>query len=766
MIKKITLLLLNCFYIFTFGQNPAKDHAIDKIKEALQQYNKTHYLQTVYLHHDKTEYKTGETIWLKGYLFATHTLKPGNISTNLYVDIVNFKGESKQSTILKMENGTGYGQMELSGCIPDGFYQIIAYTNWMRNHGQEYFFRQKIRIHNPGRFVYTIDDKKLARKTLRQAKDIQVSFMPKQNPLLSGVKNTLQVKITNGNGIGIKANAKLLDKKKNIIAEFNTAGNGVGQCDFTPKKDQKYKLAVIYQNKKKRFKLPEIQERGIIFHVKKSANYVHIEIINNRKETKDPTYNKMILVGQSHNKIYFAYSKILEKDTLEIKISKEEFPNGITRLILMNGYYKAVYSMFFFIPPPKEKSIALKEIKKIGDDTVELVFNKNTQQNLNASIAIKTSKKANFEKLNIKEHMLLAPNINITLSDKAVFNKCFNESEYKKIHMLINGYDSNLDWDVVMTNKKHKPKHHFERKLEVHGKITHSIIKTPVKEATARLTILNEYNDTYQTKTGDDGKFHFFGLDYTDTVFALVEGTKPNGGENPLVFIDSFFVNHRVTVYNPTYILSNYKKRLKYLNNSQKIRDKRTGKFTLHKRADYVFYMEDYNTDVYTNAYEFLNSRTVGVFKPRGQSYLNRSSYGGPLVLLNGSPMGASILFSIAPNDLELIEVTKGPTAIYGMRGANGIIALYSKDLSLLNRGQQMASFVGFSKHKKFEIYDHATENPGYNYTIYWEPQVITNSNTFSVRFHKKKLKRIHLELEGFSGKRFISFEQRVLLNL
>lgn len=762
MFKKIILLFFNFFYILTFSQNPANNNFIEKIKEALQRYNKTHYLQTVYLHHDKTEYQTGETLWLKGYLFATHSLEPGKLSTNLYVDIVNFNGKSEQTTILKMENGTGYGQMELSDSIPDGYYQIIAYTNWMRNHGQEHFYRQKIRIHNPGRFVYTSDDKKLARKTRRQAKNIQVRFMPKQNPLLNGVKNPLKVKITDGNGIGIKANAKLLDKGKNTIAEFITEENGVGQCIFIPKKGQKYQLIVLYGGKKKRFKLPETQERGIIFHTEKTSDYVHIKIINNRKETKDPTYNKMILLGQSHNKIYFAYSKTLEKKSLDIKIAKEEFPRGITELILMNGYYEAVYNRYVFIPPPKEKNIELKEINTMGIDSIELVFSNSAQEELDVSIAIKANQKNKFEKLNIKEHMLLAPNINMAASDKAVFNKYFKENAYKKIQELINGYKSNLDWNVVMKMEEYKPKYRFERKLEVHGKITRSIIKTPVEEATAWLTILNEYNDTYQTKTDDYGKFHFFGLDYTDTVFALIEGVKPNGGENPLVFVDSFFVDHQVEIYNPSYILSNYKKRLKYLDNIPVHRDKRTEKFTLHKRADYVFYMEDYNTDLYSNAYEFLSSRTVGVFKSRGQSYFNRSSYRGPLVLLNGSPMGSSILFSIAPDDLELIEIIKSPTSIYGMRGANGVIALYSKDLGLLNRGQQMASFIGFSKHTEFEIFNNYEKDPSYNYTLFWTPQITTKSNTFSLQLPKTNLKKLYIEIEGFTGNRFVSFGQVV----
>ena len=53
---------------------------------------------------------------------------------------------------------------------------------------------------------------------------------------------------------------------------------------------------------------------------------------------------------------------------------------------------------------------------------------------------------------------------------------------------------------------------------------------------------------------------------------------------------------------------------------------------------------------------------------------------GDPLVLVDGTPVSGSLSW-INPNDIARIEVLKNPdqTAIYGLRGANGVIVIWTK---------------------------------------------------------------------------------------
>ena len=46
--------------------------------------------------------------------------------------------------IVRMDNGLGNGDFKLSDSIPDGNYRIRAYTNWMRNFGDNFVFENRL----------------------------------------------------------------------------------------------------------------------------------------------------------------------------------------------------------------------------------------------------------------------------------------------------------------------------------------------------------------------------------------------------------------------------------------------------------------------------------------------------------------------------------------------------------------------------------------------------------------------------------------------
>ncbi len=102
---------------------------------------------------------------------------------------------------------------------------------------------------------------------------------------------------------------------------------------------------------------------------------------------------------------------------------------------------------------------------------------------------------------------------------------------------------------------------------------------------------------------------------------------------------------------------------------------------------------KDYSTNGYGNIYDYLQGRIPGlnVYKdtsnPSGYKIVIRGIHtllgsSDPLVVLNGVPLsGTSDLNFINPNDVKSIDVLKdaGSAAIYGSRGANGVILITTK---------------------------------------------------------------------------------------
>ena len=58
--------------------------------------------QKAYLHTDKNRYDVSEKIWFKAYVVDASTHFPDNLSSNLYVELVNPKGYVVQTKLIKL----------------------------------------------------------------------------------------------------------------------------------------------------------------------------------------------------------------------------------------------------------------------------------------------------------------------------------------------------------------------------------------------------------------------------------------------------------------------------------------------------------------------------------------------------------------------------------------------------------------------------------------------------------------------------------------
>lgn len=105
-------------------------------------------VEKVHLHFDKPYYAVSDTIWFKAYLTMDHHI-PSLLSKILYVDLINDKDSLVESLKLPVTNTVSNGSIVLSTeHYKQGTYQLRAYTKWMLNTNQAYFFTKNIHIGN------------------------------------------------------------------------------------------------------------------------------------------------------------------------------------------------------------------------------------------------------------------------------------------------------------------------------------------------------------------------------------------------------------------------------------------------------------------------------------------------------------------------------------------------------------------------------------------------------------------------------------------
>jgi len=146
--RRIALFSLLLFSALSYGFISADDDPIKAFLSKLERYTNNYSTEKVHIHTDKPYYSIGDTIWLKAYVVNATKNQLSDWSKILYVELINEKDSIKKSLRLPVISGQAWGDFTLADSLVEGNYRIRAYTNWMRNFDEAYFFDKTIKIGN------------------------------------------------------------------------------------------------------------------------------------------------------------------------------------------------------------------------------------------------------------------------------------------------------------------------------------------------------------------------------------------------------------------------------------------------------------------------------------------------------------------------------------------------------------------------------------------------------------------------------------------
>lgn len=122
-----------------FSQSSALKAIIDRVSSASQAMQP----EKLYLQTDKPDYFLNDTLWFKAYLLDAIFLRAAEKSGLLYLEIINDKDSVVNRQMVHLQMGIGWGAITLNEKnFPVGDYTLQAYTNWMRNFDEQFFFRK------------------------------------------------------------------------------------------------------------------------------------------------------------------------------------------------------------------------------------------------------------------------------------------------------------------------------------------------------------------------------------------------------------------------------------------------------------------------------------------------------------------------------------------------------------------------------------------------------------------------------------------------
>jgi hypothetical protein len=152
----------------------------DAVQDSIDQQLLVFQQEKIHLHTDRNQYVPGEKIRFKAYLVDALSHQGPSFSQYAYIELINASDSLLYRVMVSRDdNDLFQGFLFLSDFVPEGDYTLRAYTRFLENLGDDYFFKKPIRINNL---------KPVANQIIKQTKTaFDVSFFPEGGYLTEGV---------------------------------------------------------------------------------------------------------------------------------------------------------------------------------------------------------------------------------------------------------------------------------------------------------------------------------------------------------------------------------------------------------------------------------------------------------------------------------------------------------------------------------------------------------------------------------------------------
>ncbi|CAG5073582.1 Vitamin B12 transporter BtuB [Dyadobacter sp. CECT 9623] len=763
-IVKISGIILLCTLLAAFQW---EEDFTKMISGKLERYRQTYPVEKAYLHLDKPYYMSGDTLWYQAYLVEGSLHFADSASNLLYVDLIEQRtGKNLAVKRTSLEAGVGNGEIVLADSIPPGAYTIRAYTNWMRNAAEDFFFQKNIFIYDPaGGTPAPLTGK------------VDLQFFPEGGDLVAESSTRIAFKALNTSGLGHDVKGFILDQNKDTIASFKSDHLGMGRIQFSPKSGAIYSAFLWAENgNASEYPFPKVKETGYTLIADNVSSPLKTRIMVYAKvpgKSEIPVH----VVGHSRGIVAFVAKGKIGSRGLMIQVPNADLPDGITHLTLFDDENKPVSERLIFIDhghklrvgiAPSKNAFKPREKSEI-EITVSDSSGRPMETNLSVAITDAGQIQQQLYDQHIRSYLLLSSDIKGFIEQPGYY---FDETKTeRKIHrdilMMTQGW-TRFGWDDILQDSLQPPKRFLEQGITFSGEVKRN--KKPVAKTPVSVYLSNDSLSTFLTADTDErGQFSLYNLIFEDSLKVRVQGMNKKNSQSFTFRIFPFDPPKLSASKGPYFpltvdgrLLNDFLKRnAQDQEIARKIRESRErllqevtikAKKQVPRDSRKIYGTADASIKVTpelvggrTSILDILAGRVAGVQvvgSGINASVYIRGNRGEPQFVLDGMPVDKDFVSALNVHDVESIDVLKGASAsIFGMSGGNGVISIltkrgnsnydYSQDVV---PGVLVSKIAGFHVPKTFYSPAYSTgipqnSNPDYRSTIFWAPMLKTDKN-------------------------------------
>ncbi|WP_197062833.1 TonB-dependent receptor plug domain-containing protein [Hymenobacter sp. APR13] len=724
--------------MFSAFQNP--DPAIQRLATRLQYFYTEAQPEISYLHLNQAAYVAGETVWFKAYVADANSHQLDSLSRVLYVDVVSPSGRRVLlRRTLALRGGLAHGDLALPDTLAQGVYTVRAYTHWMRNAGEQLFFSRRVPVWQTapaapdaaasasvGTAVHA--RREVARPVASSRPDVQ--FFPEGGDYVAGLSTVVGVKAVDATGAGLAVRGEILDDQNQVQGSFSTPALGMSAFSFSPAAGRRYHARVVLPNGTAAdYPLPAVQPAGWVMNVREIGNTLRVLIRHRAAAGAAAGPQALRLLAHVRGVLVYAGQGQINGDEIfSATLSKDKLPAGVLHLTLFDEQQIARAERLAFVPDPNPLRVAVRSDRPSYGAreavTLEVEVRNAAGLPTGAELSVAVADEAGLPATGttdatIESHLLLTSELKGYVENPGYyFRQPTPDTRLALDYLLLTQGWSRFVWrELLASDTSPAAAYRFlpEQTLTLGGRLVRTNGK-PVPNGT--LTLYQQANKSVNVSQANDaGRFLYQGFSGQDSAKVLLQARTEKGSNNILIQLDELWPLPATPLPLPLQVLpaatpelAAYSQRSRrqqvlerqYLPDSTRsillrnvtVKSRATppeqSVFSLHSNADYVLNLSDIpSTAAFSDIFQLLQGRVSGLQITRSNSSYNvmirgASSITGssqPLYLLDGMPISdAEGLMGVAPVTVERIEVLKGASAaIYGSRGAGGVIAVFTK---------------------------------------------------------------------------------------
>jgi len=758
--------------------------------------------EKIYLHLDRPYYTNGDTIWVKAYLTEGAMHLPSSISRTIYLELINDQKQLVKQAKLLSINGSAAGMIALTDSLKSGNYLVRAYTQWMRNSDEDYFFHRQVKIWNR---------ETPAPAAIAVEKPADIRFFPEGGDMVAGFQCKVAFKATGPDGLGRKISGKIVDESGAMICEFKSNFLGMGALSFTPRTGKTYK-AIVDTNGGE-VKLPPIKESGLVMSVKNEADANELMV---RIQTTDYTTLKSVnILAQTRGVVCYATRLDLSANFAIVKIPKSKFPTGVAQITVADSNGVPIAERLTFVNDSEQLSINIisdKESYAPREQVNLQILATDSSGNpvaadLSMAVCDDSQVLPDENRETISSYLFLSSELRGNIESPGYYFNTANEDRGEALdYLLLTQGWRRFTFKKALEAQWPNPEFKIEKGLTIKGKMVDKENNKPIADGKVTFQFIPPQIVTAEARTNTTGDFELNNIIYFDSARAVLQGEAKKGFkgvkftiDNKVVFPATNFslspLQGTQTEFEKTFITKSYERKNidKALNLDKKTIllktvEVRTTKDILEGDKGHIYGLGTINKQVagdpalenMTTPLQLLQGRVPGMqviglsgnnFKVimRGVGTITQNS--DPMIMIDNMPMfvdpehpDQNTLQNLSVRDIESYSVWTGAdAAIFGARGANGVIGFYTKKGGRLRTEKEgIANFreMGFQPEREFYVPKYDMKKPEHKRadertTLVWVPHILTDSTgRASVSFYNHDLETsVTGIVEGISGK-------------